>query len=91
MAVKKEESRTLAKKSLPRKKKTSSEQLITDLEKIYQQALEAGNFTAAIKAKEIIAKELQKTFPLRELADLTDTELERLINHLEERAVLPSE
>ena len=60
-----------------------SEKFIRDLEEIYELAMDAGKFSSALKAKEMIAKERQKSMPVRSLKDLTTQELEILIQHME--------
>lgn len=67
-----------------RKYLTPKDKLIKDLEKAFSAALEAGNYTAAIKAKELISKELdKKPHAFEKIQDLSDAELTTLIDFLE--------
>jgi hypothetical protein len=65
-------------------------QLLEDLEKVFQAALENGHYAAALKAKELQLKEWaaegRKEHTLSEyLAHLSDEELESLLTTLEKQ------
>jgi hypothetical protein len=68
-----------------RKALTAQDKLIRDLEKTFTIALEGGNLTAALKAKELIAKLLEKhPAPPRAVEDLSSEALDALIERLQE-------
>jgi len=71
-------------------------EILKDLEEIYLQAMEKGNFAVALKAKELLGKELG-LFILTpanaekrkiSLADLSDDELNSLIEDIENQLAL---
>lgn len=71
-------------------------EILKDLEEIYLQAMEKGNFSVALKAKELLGKELG-LFGLSSangskrkisLADLSDDELSSLIEDIENQLAL---
>ncbi len=64
------------------------ENIVDDLERIYTLALEKGNLTVALKAKELLAKHIN-FFDLKppqpvSLAELSDEDIERLIGEIKE-------
>lgn len=71
-------------------------EILKDLEEIYLQAMEKGNFAAALKAKELLGKELGLFIftPANggerkiSLADLSDDELSSLIEDIENQLAL---
>jgi hypothetical protein len=60
--------------------------ILKDLENLYLLAMEKGNFTAALKAKELLGRECglfsHKKNKLS-LADISDEEIDRLIQEIE--------
>lgn len=66
-------------------------EILKDLEEIYLQAMEKGNFAAALKAKELLGKELGLFVSSAanagkkkiSLSDLSDEELNSLIDDIE--------
>ncbi|MBI2706978.1 MAG: hypothetical protein HYX35_01480 [Proteobacteria bacterium] len=69
------------------RKDISSAGILRDIEEVYALAMEKGNFTAALRAKELLGRECglfsvskKKRFSL---ADLSEEDLNRLIQELE--------
>lgn len=64
----------------------SAQDILKDLENLYVLAMEKGNFAAALKAKELLGRE-SGLFSSRKtkvsLADLSDEDIERLIQEVE--------
>lgn len=70
-------------------------EILKDLEDIYRQAMEKGNFTVALKVKELLGKELglfTKDAKARNgrisLGDLSDDDIAALIADLENQLAL---
>ncbi len=68
-------------------KEISSTNILKDIEGVYSAAMEKGNFTAALRAKELLGRERglfstskKKTFSL---TDLSEEDLNRLIQEIE--------
>jgi hypothetical protein len=60
--------------------------ILNDLENLYILAMEKGNFTAALKAKELLGRECGLFSSKKakiSLTDLSDEEIERLIQEIE--------
>jgi hypothetical protein len=63
---------------------STKNRLMSDLELVFKVAMEAGNFTAALKAKELIAKQLDKDLESKKsIKELSDEEIQHLIDHME--------
>ncbi len=69
------------------------EKIIQDLEEIYQAAFEAGNFAAALKAKELQLKEYLKSADnismAEQLIHLSEKDLATLLADLEKKIGIP--
>lgn len=69
------------------KKETSSTDILRDIEEVYTLALEKGNFTAALRAKELLGRECGLFSASKKkkvsLADLSEEDLNRLIQDIE--------
>lgn len=70
------------------KKHPSASQILDDIETLYTLALEKGNFSAALKAKELIGREYGLFLPHSyrknlALKDFSDEELDFLIRKIE--------
>jgi hypothetical protein len=69
------------------RKDTSSTDILKDIEEVYMAAMEKGNFSVALKAKELLGRERglfsmskKKTFAL---IDLSEEDLNRLLQEIE--------
>lgn len=64
------------------------ENIIEDFEHIYTLALEKGNLSVALKAKELLAKHINffkvSTYKNLSLADLKDEDIQRLMSEIKE-------